>query len=329
VTVGAPLAAVDGGYFEVFELGELERTLDLLRNVLDVGAIVTSLAAAAFGRFAAHRIVEPLGPIADAAERISHGDLETRLSAPGDHDLVPLIDSFNAMAESLQARIEREARFASDVSHELRSPLAALRAGIEVIDRRRQELPPAIEPTFDVLAARIRSFETVVLELLEISRLDANAVSLDFEEFEVEEFVRQVLASTGATQAEIEIGAGTPTLMRADRRRLAQAFGTIIDNAALYAGGLTGVSVEEAGGHVRFNLDDSGPGVDPNERRSILQRFARGEAGRRAGGGSGTGLGLALAVAQIDLHGGTIKVESAPTGGARFIVDIPELDGKR
>ncbi len=323
LVVGMPLSAVNGAYFEVFSLAELERTLDLLRNALIVGAAVTAIATAAVGRYAAGRVVRPLAPVTSAAARITDGDLQTRIPTHHDKDLAPLVDGFNTMAASLQQRIEREARFVSDVSHELRSPLAALRAGIEILDRRRASLPESVAETVDIMVDRIASFEELVLDLLEISRFDAGAVTLDRETLDVSVFIAQVLEHYGAGCARTQIEPSAPPNFRADRRRLASAFGNIIVNAARYAGGITSVTVSGERDDVVFAFDDAGPGVDPSERTAIFQRFARGDAGRRAGSSSGTGLGLALALAQIELHGGSITIDDAPGGGARFIVQLP------
>ena len=322
--MGTPLAAVDASYFEVFPLDELEGTLALLRNSLAVSAFAMSLSAAALGRYAAGRVLGPLAPITTAAARIADGNLQTRLPEGGDRDLAPLTDGFNSMAASLQERIEREARFASDVSHELRSPLAAIRAAIDVIGRRRATLPAGVDSAFDILAARAQSFEQLVLDLLEISRFDANGVVLNHEELEIEMFLQQVLALTNASQVEVVLGSDAPPTMVADKRRLAQAFSNIITNADRYAGGLTSVTVLADGAHVSFLLDDDGPGIDPSERTAIFQRFARGTEGRHAGSASGTGLGLALALAHVELHGGDLTVESSPGGGSRFIIRLPQ-----
>ena len=198
LVVGTPVAAVDAAYFEVFHLGDLERTLDLLRGVLVAATAMTATGGAALGRFAAGRVVEPLSPIAAAASRIADGDLGARLPDGGDADLVEITTAFNAMAASLQERIELEARFASDVSHELRSPLAALRASLEVIERRRDGLPEGVGTALDIMASRIDSFEELVLDLLEISRFDAGAVRLSVEELDLRTFVTEVLRARTA-----------------------------------------------------------------------------------------------------------------------------------
>jgi signal transduction histidine kinase len=324
LVVGTPLAAVDAGYFEVFHLDELERTLDLLRAVLVAAGLATAVLAAGVGRFAAGRVVEPLGPVAAAASRIADGELDARLPDSRDPDLDELTDAFNTMASALEERVEREQRFASDVSHELRTPLAAFRAALEVIERRRGDLPAGVDDAVDILRARSELFEELVLDLLEISRYDADAITLRPEELDVQEFVRQTLRAFEAPEVDVYLDSTAPTTFAADRRRLAQAFGNIIVNASLYAGGLTRIGVEGRNRSIRFLLDDDGPGIEPSERSAIFERFARGRAGRQAGSSSGTGLGLALAAAQVALHGGTLEVGDAPSGGARFTIDLPQ-----
>lgn len=326
LVVGTPLAAVDGAYFEVFPLDELERTLSLVRNVLVASALVTATATALLGRVVAARIVRPLAPIAEAAERIAGGDLSTRLPQTADPDLRALTGSFNSMAGALEERVEQEVRFTSDVSHELRSPLAAMRAAVEILDRRRQSMPDEVLATVEMLSARVESFEELVLDLLEISRLDARSVDLDLEELDAETFLQNVLAGSGATSAEVVVEPPGAQLV-ADRRRLAQALANIVVNAERYAGGLVSAHLTVTRDGTTVHFDDAGPGIPLDERRAILQRFVRGRAGRRAGTASGTGLGLALTTAHVELHGGTITIGEAPAGGARFSVTIPGGSG--
>jgi signal transduction histidine kinase len=322
LVVGTPLAVVDGAYFEVFPLDELERTLGLLRNILVGVSVVTATATALLGRRVAARVVRPLAPIAAAAGQIAGGDLGTRLPDTRDPDLAPLTDSFNAMAGALEDRVEREVRFTSDVSHELRSPLAAMRAAVEILGRRRHRMPDDAIDTFEMLSARVASFEGLVLDLLEISRLDAHAINLDLEELDAEQFLEKVLEAAGASSAAVRV-VPPGTRFTADRRRLAQAVSNIAQNAARYAGGLTAATLEADGDGVAIHLDDGGPGIPPDERRAVLQRFTRGRAGKLAGTTSGTGLGLALATGHIELHGGSIAIGESPDGGARFTIRLP------
>lgn len=328
LAVGVALPAVDAAYFEVFSLAELERTLGVLRQALSIGAIGAALTAALIGYGAARRVVRPLRPVADAAERIASGDLSTRLDAEADPDLRRLFDAFNDMASSLDARIQREARFAADVSHEVRAPLAALAAAVEVIERRRAQLPEQVLSAFEVLAAKVRGFEAMVLDLLEISRIDAGSVALVTEAIELQPFLAHLLELHGQPSVQIDVAAGVPPRIVADRRRLGQALGNIIDNAGRYAGGLCEVHVTATrAGTLCIAFDDKGPGVPAAERDVIFDRFARGEVGLMAGSTSGSGLGLALVAEHVRLHGGRVWVEDAPAGGSRFVVELPNEPG--
>ncbi|HKA04676.1 MAG TPA: histidine kinase dimerization/phospho-acceptor domain-containing protein, partial [Acidimicrobiales bacterium] len=173
LAVGVYVAANDAAYFEVFPNANLQRTLSVIGTSLAVGATVTTLAAAALGWWASRRLLNPLSRVADAAGDLAEGGLDTRLPDENDPDLQRLATAFNNMADAVQSRIEREARFASDVSHELRSPLTALTAAVEVLDARRDDLPSRSQQALDVVTSQVRRFDQMVLDLLEISRLDA------------------------------------------------------------------------------------------------------------------------------------------------------------
>lgn len=323
--VGIALPAVDAAYFEVFPMTELDRTLSALRSSLLIATAITVISAAAIGRYAAGRVVQPLEPVASAAQQIAGGALMTRLPASRDPDLGPLTDAFNTMAASLEERVAREARFTSDVSHELRSPLAVLAASIDIIERRRADLPPTVSETFELLAERVGEFQTLVLELLEISRFDNGAIELDSEPVDIRLFVERLVGGS-APDAELVVDDDVPRHVMADRRRLGQALSNVFDNACRYAGGATGCHVHVTPTELVVDVDDCGPGVEPSERRAVFDRFARGRAGRRAGSTSGTGLGLALAAEHIKLHGGRIEAADGPGGGARFRITIPRIE---
>lgn len=322
LAVGVALPAVDAAYFEVFPLHELERSLAVLRRSLVAGAVVASLAAAAAGRVVAGRVLRPLAPIAATAQRVADGDLSARLTTDPDPDLAPLTRAFNSMTDALEERISHEARFASDVSHELRSPLAVLSASTEIIERRREQLPEIVVTAFDMLKSRLATFETLVLDLLEISRFDNRAATLALEPIHMEPFLRQ-LVKAHAPDAQLALD-DAPEVIVADRRRLGQALTNICSNAAQYAGGATAVTARAWGqAGICIDIDDEGPGVTPAERQSIFERFARGTAGHRSGSASGSGLGLALVAEHLRLHGGSVEVLDAPGGGARFRLTLP------
>ncbi|HYH51701.1 MAG TPA: HAMP domain-containing sensor histidine kinase [Acidimicrobiia bacterium] len=326
LAVGLPLPGVEASYFELFSLDQLDRTLRFLGIVLLGAGLATTVAGAAVGRWASARVLRPVSEVAAAAAAVAGGRLETRLPDIEDADLAALTSSFNSMADALQARIERDARFASDVSHELRSPLTTLATTVQVLASRRDELPERSRAALDLLTADVERFQRLVEDLLEISRYDAGVADLHLEDVRLTELVTRAVQSVGGPAVELGPGAVADGLaVQADKRRMTQVIKNLVENAARYGGGATRVIVD-AGHHVaRVAVDDEGPGVAPDERDAIFERFFRGSAsGQRRGGGQGSGLGLSLVTEHVRLHGGRVWVEDNPVGkGARFIVEFP------
>ncbi|MET0579613.1 MAG: HAMP domain-containing protein, partial [Ilumatobacteraceae bacterium] len=155
---GVPLPDI-GAYFEFFPLDEDDRTLANVALSLLLASVITTALGVLLGVFAARRAVRPVAEAAQAAKAIAGGHLGTRLPPTDDPDLGVLASSFNDMASALQLRIERDARFASDVSHELRSPLMTLSASVEVMEARRQELPERAQAALDLLTSDVSRFQ--------------------------------------------------------------------------------------------------------------------------------------------------------------------------
>jgi two-component system sensor histidine kinase MtrB len=336
IVVGQPLPP-DAAYFEFFSLDEVSDTLQGFRLSLLLGTVITTALGVLAGQFAARRAVRPVGVAAQAAKAIAGGRLDTRLEPTDDPDLSVLANSFNDMAAALQTRIERDARFASDVSHELRSPLMTLSASVEVMDARRDDMPERAQSALDLLKSDVVRFQGLVEDLLEISRFDAGAVRLHMEELLAAEFVRNAIAVSSLPSAPITVSPRCEmVLINGDRRRLARVVANLIDNARLHGGGSPEVSIAEVEPdgqpirHIHIAVEDHGPGVPENERALVFERFARGGmAGRRAGN-DGAGLGLSLVDEHVRMHGGRVWVEDRLDGepGARFVIELPaeELD---
>ncbi len=327
VGVAIHIAEVDADYYEAFQLASTDGTLRSILLALIIGSSITVVLATGVGWWTSRRLLQPLGRITDAAGEIAAGDLDTRVDAAGDPDLDRLANSFNDMADAVQARIEREARFASDVSHELRSPLTTLAASIEVLEGRRDDLPDRAQRALDLLVADVRRFRAMVEDLLEISRFDAGAASLDLDQVSVPELVTNAVRISSHTEVPLEIAEGAEGAhAMVDKRRVVRVVANLLDNAAKYGGGATVIRVERAGGEVRVVVEDAGEGVPEDERERIFERFSRGTTivGRR-GSGEGVGLGLALVREHVGLHGGRVWVEGRADGapGARFVVALP------
>ncbi len=319
--VGVHIARHGVGYFEAFPAATTQTTLRAVLTALALGGAGTLLLATLFGFSTSRRLLRPIGRVADAAENIASGGLGTRLEPESDPDLDRLANSFNDMADAVQTRIEREARFASDVSHELRSPITALSAAVEVLDARRDDIPERTQQALDVVVAQVRRFDSMVIDLLELSRLDAGAADLNVEPVDLTELTRRIAARYGAADVPIEVKRRTPREVRIDKVRFERIVGNLLENAENHGGGTLDIQLEPArGSRFRILVDDGGPGVASSERDRIFERFARGSAARHR---VGTGLGLALVAEHSAAMGGMAWVEDRPGGGARFVVELP------
>ena len=329
--IGVPVPAENAAYFEFLSLDDVRSTLSSVALSLFFGGLITTMLGAMLGFFAARRAARPLGEAAQAAKAIAGGRLDTRLVPTDDHDLRLLANSFNDMASALQLRVERDARFASDVSHELRSPLMTLAASAEVMSARRDEMPERAQAALDLLVADVTRFQGLVEDLLEISRFDAGAIRLHSEELLVAEFVRQAIGVSSAPGTALTVSDIAENLvMNGDRRRLARVVANLIDNARLHGGGDAEITVcaadgeAEPIGHVWIAVEDHGPGVPEDERSLVFERFARGAVAGRRSSSDGAGLGLALVDEHIRMHGGRIWIEDRLDGqpGARFVIEL-------
>jgi signal transduction histidine kinase len=321
LAVGVDVAEFDVQYFEVFPLAPLARSLRVVGGSLIVGSAVAALLAAAVGWSASRRLLRPLSRVATAASDLASGGLDTRLEPEQDPDLDRLVSSFNEMADAVQDRIEREARFASDVSHELRSPITALSAAVEVLDKRRDDLPERSQQALEVVINQVRRFDQMVLDLLELSRLEAGVDETHREAVVVPETVRRITARNGWSSVPFDASRRSEVPVLLDKRRLERIVVNLLDNANNHAGGPTRVAVEDGPlSTIRVAVEDSGPGVPPSERDRVFERFYRGTEARRA---VGTGLGLAIVSEHASAMGGRAWVEDRRGGGARFVVSLP------
>jgi len=322
LAVGLPLPGQSATYVEVSPLRELDRTFRFLAWLLAAGTLASTLAGALLGRWAATHALRPLRRLTATAAEAARGDLSVRLPATGDPDLVPLAEAFNDTAERLQHRVARDTRFAGDVSHELRSPLTTMLNAMAVLYRRRTELPAGSRKAVELLDTDLRRFRGMVDDLLEISRSDEDRSTHEL--VDLGELVHVVTTHRRpAVPGALDVA--THAWITGDRRRLERVVANLLDNAMRHGKGVVRVGVLSRNGRARLEVDDAGPGVPEGAREDVFERFARGSPSDRSRSDSGVGLGLALVAQHVRDHDGRVWVEDRPGGGARFVVEIPEV----
>jgi two-component system, OmpR family, sensor histidine kinase MtrB len=326
LAIGMPLPADEQAYFEIYSLEELDGTYRVLGIVLAAAALTVVPLSVLVGWRVTRPALKPLDDLAGAAAAIADGDLHTRIDPGDDPSLAPLAASFNRTAEALEQRLRSDARFAADVSHELRSPLTTMLNAAALVDAYRDRLPDDGREGLDLLQTEVRNFERLVSDLLEISRADAGSTDAALETVRLTDLVRATLDRRNrARGAEVPLtvaDGARDLLVRADKRRLERVLANLMDNADAHGEGLTAVTVARQGDRATVAVDDAGPGVPAAERERIFERFARGSRSGRASSG-GSGLGLSLVVRHLALMDGGVHVTDAPAGGARFVVDLP------
>ncbi|MDX6653429.1 MAG: two-component system, OmpR family, sensor kinase [Solirubrobacterales bacterium] len=296
---------------------------DVEKTFLVVGAAAL-LAALLAGYLLAARTAAPLRRFAGTAAAVDAGDLSPRVEvdASSAAELRTLADSFNHMLDRLGDAFARQRGFVSDASHELRSPLTAIRGQIEVLAREPHPGAADVRRVEAATLAELRRVEALVEELLALARLD-EGVGPERRELDAGAFLHEAVDSApgGAT-----LGPTASGRISLDADMIARVIRNLVENARRHAGpdGQVTVSSTAVAGRLRVCVDDDGPGIPPAERERVFDRFHRSDAARDRGSG-GSGLGLAIARAIVAAHGGTIRAEDSPAGGARVSFELPGL----
>ena len=190
-----------------------------------------------------------------------------------------------------------------------------------MLDARRTDIPERTQQALDVVVSQVRRFDDMVIDLLELSRLDAGATDLNVETLDIIDLTHRIAARFGSPDIDVDVDPTTPREIDVDKVRFERVLGNLIENANHHGGGALSVGVAPSRNRMlRFAVEDGGPGVAQSERDRIFERFARGSAARHR---IGTGLGLALASEHSAAMGGGIWVEDRAGGGARFVFEIP------
>jgi two-component system, OmpR family, sensor kinase len=285
-------------------------------------ALVAALVA---GYLLAARTASPLRRFAATAAAVDAGDLTPRLEsgAAMAAELRVLAEAFNNMLDRLDAAFARQRQFVSDASHELRSPLTAIRGQLEVLARSESPSTAEVRRVEVLAVTEMGRVERLVDDLLALARLD-EGVGPVLRDVEVSSFLGE-LAETAPASA--ELGGVMGGSVRIDPELLTQVVRNLLSNAHRHAGpgGRVVLSARAEGERLVVAVDDDGPGIPREQRQRVFDRFQRSERSRdRASGGSGLGLGIARSI--VEQHGGRIWVEDSPLGGARVCFSVPGLD---
>lgn len=319
----------------IYDLSDVQATLTLIQQTLIAGSLALVFTIGVVTFFVVRLAIGPVRLAAKTAERLAEGYLEERLAERGEDVIAVLARSFNKMADSMQRQIVRLAnlskvqqRFVSDVSHELRTPLTTIRLAGDVLHSQRESFSPESARTVELLITQIERFETMLTDLLEMSRYDAGAVALEVDEVNivplVEDALEQLapLAAQKGSELIIEVRGGYGEC-EVDQRRIRRIVLNFLGNAIDHGEGnkiVTFVdSNEEA---VAIAVRDWGVGITPDEQSRVFDRFWRADPSRQRTTG-GTGLGLAIAAEDASAHGGRIDVWSEPGKGSCFRLTVP------
>ncbi|GAA3532090.1 hypothetical protein AFL01nite_20110 [Aeromicrobium flavum] len=341
VTVGGRVTAPGSNdqyaLYYVFSMADQQETLDLVRTASLAGGGVLLVMVTLVAGLVARQVVEPVRLARRIAERFAAGNLEQRMHVKGEDDIARLSTSFNQMAESLQSQIRRlenlsrlQQRFVSDVSHELRTPLTTVQMAGQVLYEARPHFDPQTARAAELLQTEVGRFEALLSDLLDLSRFDAGAATLELDPVDLATVALSAAQDEALSRAGIvgrARGVTEPAVVEADIRRVDRMVRNLIVNAARYSrSAQVDVIVTQADDRVSLAVRDHGIGMEPEVVRRVFDRFWRGDPARSQGG---TGLGLAIAREDAALHGGTLEVWSRPGRGTEFVLTLPRVAGER
>ena len=325
----------------IFPLSNEESTISLVRGTMATGGLVLLVLLAGIALLVSRQVVLPVRSASRIAERFAEGHLTERMPVRGEDDMARLAVSFNDMAESLSRQITQleefgnlQRRFTSDVSHELRTPLTTVRMAADLIHDHSEELDPALRRSTELMVNELDRFETLLADLLEISRHDAGVAELSVEAVDLRSTVNSALGNVGhlADDAGVELLVDLPAedvIAEVDARRVERILRNLIANAIDHAERKP-VRIRMAADEdtVAVTVRDYGVGLRPGEEKLVFSRFWRSDPSRVRRSG-GTGLGLAISIEDARLHQGRLEAWGEPGKGACFRLTLPLVRGHK
>lgn len=327
------------GLFTVYDMTDSSETIAHINFVLFGGfcALLTVVLSVVW--FVTRFVVRPITQTAITAERLAAGDLDQRVSVKGEDQAARLGISFNRMADSLQEKIvqlERlstlQQRFVSDVSHELRTPLSTVRLGTELLYDSRENMTPMQVRSVELLHGQVDRFQSMLADLLEISRFDAGSamLTIDTEDFiqMLSNILQEALPHLERTNTKLNVHTNHESIMvDMDRVRIERVLRNLLYNAIEHGESRPiDVYVDANATNLGIAVRDHGIGLSEDEAVQVFNRFWRADTSRKRTLG-GTGLGLSIAAEDVRLHGGTLEAWGEKGRGACFTMNLPLVHG--
>lgn len=322
------------GYVELsdgtdFSLEALQTTRQAF-ILAGIGAIVL---AGILGLWMGNRISKPISNLSFTTRKMTTGDLSFRANVAGKDEIGQLATQFNSMAEQLQSNFDQMTserdqlrRFISDASHELRTPITALRSFNELLLGPAAQDQQAREEFLQESHIQLERLSWITQNLLDLSRMDAGLVDLDLQPHLVNDLIETALSSykTRFDDKHITLEISfpeAPLYVVCDRGRIELVISNLVDNALYFTpeGGRIGIGVDQVNGEIQIYVDDNGAGINPEDQPHIFDRFYRGSNSAP----NGSGLGLSIVKSVVSAHNGTITVTSEPEEGTRFDIYLP------
>jgi two-component system sensor histidine kinase MtrB len=340
LVVGAPISVTFSPPVQVylmFSMSTEQNTIGVVQEDLVLGGLVLVLLLAGITNLVIRQVVRPVRNAAEIAERFAEGHLDERMRVIGEDDVARLAESYNQMAESIQAQIHQledfgqlQRRFTSDVSHELRTPLTTVRMAADVLHASREQFPSGLSRSTELLVDELDRFEALLGDLLEISRLDAGVEELASELVDVRGLVRSavnsvqgIVESTG-TKIVLEMP-DTEATAEVDARRVERILRNLLANAVDHGENVpVRLIIATNDTAIAIAVRDYGVGLRTGEAELVFNRFWRADPSRNRRTG-GTGLGLAISVEDARLHGGWLEAWGEPGKGACFRLTLPRV----
>lgn len=308
-------------------LEPVERALDGLSDTFLVVGFFGLLLAAGAGWLLASRATKPMRRMASVAEGVDGGELSARMpiEETRDDEVRRLAESFNHMLDRLERAFARQREFVGDASHDLRTPLTIVKGQLDVLARNPDPDVEEVRMVAAQVGVATDRMERLIDDLLLLAKSDSGDL-IRPEPLEVGPLlVAEVEAFRSTADRSLEIGGLTGRVVPLDRDQMSRAISNLLSNAVAHTGdgGTVEVSAEESPAGIRIAVDDDGPGVPPGLREAVFERFKRLDDSRSSDLG-GSGLGLAIVKAIAEGHGGSVRCDRSPLGGARFTIELPQ-----